>query len=247
MTRPTLPSTDYLRVDLHVLPGEWLGLIGASGSGRSTMLRLLSQLLAPFGSVVRLDGYRMRDSNLVEAAQSFGLSAAQLTSATGLTVWEIVALATPAGGLTVWDQAAVNRALALARISTLADRLAEPLHGAERQRVFFAMALIAQPRVLLIDEPTAGLDVREQLALLEWLASLKRTENLAVVTVFDDLNLAVRYCERLSLLDHGRPILCGTPLEVLNSRCLEQVMGVEFQLIETPIGIQLCPLRIAPQ
>ncbi|WP_164929331.1 ABC transporter ATP-binding protein [Gloeobacter violaceus] len=246
LAQAPLQMADGGNVHLHVLPGEWLGLIGASGAGKSTMLRLLARLLAPFGGVVRLDGRLLQSGGILEAAQALGLIPCGLAP-TGLTVWETAALARAGSRgcrLGAEDRKAVDWALARAGVGDLADRLAEPLLGAARQRLFLALALLQSPRVLLLDDPTIALDAREQLALLELLADLKRTENLAVVTVFDDLNLAARFCERLLLLSDGRPVAGGTPGQVLAAPLLERAMGVEFYRFETPFGLQVFPIRI---
>ncbi|MBW4698214.1 MAG: ABC transporter ATP-binding protein [Aphanocapsa lilacina HA4352-LM1] len=246
LAQAPLQMTDSANVHLHVLPGEWLGLIGASGAGKSTMLRLLARLLAPFGGVVRLDGRLLQSSDIVGAAQALGLIPCGLAP-TGLTVWETAALARVGSRgcrLGSEERRAVDGALERAGVGPLADRLAEPLLGAARQRLFVALALLHSPRVLLLDDPTIALDAREQLALLQLLADFKRTEHLAVVTVFDDLNLAARFCERLLLLRDGRPVAGGTPMQVLAAPLLEQVMGVEFYRLETPFGLQVFPVRV---
>jgi iron complex transport system ATP-binding protein len=123
----------------------------------------------------------------------------------------------------------------------LCDRFVEELSGGERQRAFLALALAQDPQILLLDEPTTYLDIRYQLELLELLKQLNQ-QHLTIITVLHDVNLAARYSTRLALLSEGRIFAVGNPKEILTPANLADVLGVEVVILETPVGLQICPV-----
>ncbi|MEA5617244.1 ABC transporter ATP-binding protein [Cronbergia sp. UHCC 0137] len=235
-------------VNLSLQTGEWLSLVGANGSGKSTLLKLISRLLSPQQGMVLLDGKEIHSQPPNLVAQKLALLPQQQTLPVGLTVRQLVSLGrTPhqpwwQWELTVKDWQKVEAAIKKTQLENYSDRLVEELSGGERQRAFLALALAQEPKVLLLDEPTTYLDINYQLQLLELLKNLNQQQELTIVTVLHELNLAARYSSRIALLKQGQIWEVGTPENVLTSNNIAQVFGVESVIISTPVGLQVCAI-----
>jgi iron complex transport system ATP-binding protein len=196
---------------------------------------------------VLLDGKAIHSQPASVVAQKLALLPQQQTIPSGLTVRQLVSLGrTPYQAwwqysLNAEDRDKVETALQLTRMDELSDRFVEELSGGERQRAFLALALAQDPQILLLDEPTTYLDIRYQLELLELLKQLNQ-QHLTIITVLHDVNLAARYSTRLALLSQGRIFAVGNPKEILTPANLADVLGVEVVILETPVGLQICPL-----
>lgn len=132
------------------------------------------------------------------------------------------------------DRAVVRQAMEETGVYHLAHRLISQLSGGERQRVIVARALAQQPQVLLLDEPTAHLDINHQVETLALIARLVRERDLAALAIFHDLNLAAQYCDELVLLNAGRVEARGTPAQVLTPVLLKRVYETEVVVIPHP-------------
>jgi iron complex transport system ATP-binding protein len=148
-----------------------------------------------------------------------------------------------------WESAAdvhkVEEAMDLAQVRELAGRRVDELSGGERQRAVIARALAQEPRILLLDEPTASLDLRHAVLLLDLLRDLARERALAVAIVLHDLNLAAMYCDRLALLAEGRLHADGSPAEVLSYRDLCTVYGTELYVAPNDVTGQIVVLPLS--
>jgi len=235
-------------ISFALQPGEWLSILGANGSGKSTLLRLLSRILSPQGGTVLLDGKSIHAQSAQTVAQTLALLPQQQTIPAGLTVRQLVSLGrAPHQPWWRWELNASDRfqvALALEStgLVTYGDRRVEQLSGGERQRAFLALALAQTPQVLLLDEPTTYLDLRYQLELLELLKNLNHDRGIAIITVLHDVNLAARFSDRLALLKQGNLCHLGAPTDVLTPENLAAIFGMNAAIVQTPVGIQICPL-----
>jgi iron complex transport system ATP-binding protein len=220
-------------INLSLKTGEWLSLVGANGSGKSTLLKLLSRILSPQQGTVLLDGKAIHTQPANVIAQKLALLPQQQTIPVGLTVRQLVSLGrTPHQPWWQWelnpeDRQKVEAAIQKTQLENLSDRPVEQLSGGERQRAFLALALAQEPQVLLLDEPTTYLDINYQLQLLELLKDLNQQQELTIVTVLHELNLAARYSSRIALLKQGQLWEVGTPEEVLTPEAIASVFGVE--------------------
>ncbi len=237
-------------VTLEVRPGEVLALVGPNGSGKSTLLRNIAGALRPHTGAVYLDFKRVPDFTPKELARRLAAVEQDRHVGFDFTVKELVELGRlPHLGrfqrLREADREAVARALRLAGIEGLAERPLSTLSGGERQRVFLAMALAQEPEVLLLDEPTAHLDVSYQLEFME-LVRERAHAGLTVVMALHDLNLAARYADRIGLLREGRLRALGPPEEVLTPELLREVFGVTVRVHRDPTGgLFIAPLAPA--
>lgn len=240
------PIIEAVNVTLEA--GEWLSLLGANGSGKSTLLRLLSRILKPQGGAVLLDGRDIHTLSPTAIARRLALLPQQQTIPAGLTVYQLVSLGrSPHQPWWQWELDAAGRqkveaALQWTEIEHYRDRPVTDLSGGERQRAFLALALAQDPKLLLLDEPTTFLDLHYQLQLLELLKRLNRQQQLSIITVLHDINLAARYSDRLALLRQGHLWAIGTPTEMLTPHTLKDVFDIDVAILQTPVGWQICPL-----
>jgi iron complex transport system ATP-binding protein len=236
-------------LNLQIKSGEWLSLLGGNGSGKSTLLKLLMRLLTPQQGVVWLDGKAIHTLPPAVVAQRLALLPQQQTVPSGLTVQQLVSLGrTPyqpwwRWELTTDDRVEIDRAMVLTNVADFADRSVESLSGGERQRAFLALALAQNPRMLLLDEPTTYLDLRYQLELLTLLRDLQKQQGLTIITVLHELNLAIRYSDRLAMLKDGYLVAVGIPEKVITPEVVAEVFGVKIVILDTPVGLQICPLE----
>lgn len=225
------PSADRDAVDdvsVQIPAGSFYALLGPNGSGKSTLLRLLLGALRPARGTVLHTGRSVEAWGRRELALRIGVVPQAEAVTFPLTVRELVAMGRYPH-LGAWrresaaDREAIEEALERCEISALADRPFSTLSGGERQRARIARALAQKPETLVLDEPTASLDIRHEMAIFELLSTLSERDAVSVVLVTHNLNLAARYAHRLLLLDAGRRAAEGTPSEVLRQDTLETI------------------------
>lgn len=226
-------------VNIELCPGEMLGLVGPNGAGKSTLINLLSRVLTPQRGRIWFDGHTLDQLSAEQVAQHIAVVPQVFEIPNGFTAFEIVMMGrTPHLGWLKSESARDVQVVRAAMESTgtwhLANRLVNDLSGGERQRVIFARALAQEPQVLLLDEPTAHLDVAHQIQVMELANGLKRERRLAILGVFHDLNLAAQYCDRIVLLKDGRVFATGTPSQVITTEILRAVYGIEMCVFPHP-------------
>jgi iron complex transport system ATP-binding protein len=218
-------------VSLSVRRGEFLGLIGPNGSGKSSLLRLMSGTVRPWRGRVLVDGRPVESYRRRELSRLLAVVPQETAVNFPFSVAEVVLFGrTPhLGGFGFEgdrDLEAARRVMERTGVTHLAGRAITELSGGERQRVILARALAQEPSVLLLDEPSAFLDLRHQVEIYDLLGDLRR-EGLTIVTVSHDLNLAALYCGRVVLLKEGRVACAGEPAEVMSYSMLTEVYGTE--------------------
>jgi iron complex transport system ATP-binding protein len=226
-------------VSLAVAPGELVGVIGPNGGGKTTLVRLLSGVLAPAAGSVRLGGRSLAAHRRRELARRLAVVPQDPTLEFPFTALEVVLMGRaphlPALGFPgARDLAIARAAMARLEVGGLEDRPLDRLSGGERQRVLLARALAQEPEVLLLDEPTTHLDLRHQAGIYDVVHELGRERGVAAVSVLHDLNLAALYCDRLALLAGGRILRQGRPAEVLDAAALAQAYGTEVHVGVNP-------------
>jgi iron complex transport system ATP-binding protein len=219
-----------LDVSFVARAGEFVGLLGPNGAGKSSLVRLVAGLAAPLSGSVRLAGLDPAHAPRRDVARACALVPQEPRVAWPFTVRDAVMMGrAPHQGLlavaTRFDHGAVEGALAACDLVHLADRRLDALSGGERRRVFFARALAQEPRVLLLDEPTAFLDLGHQVAAMR-MAQVAARGGLCVVAVLHDLNLAAAACDRVVVLSRGRVVAEGPPAAVLTEARVRDVWEV---------------------
>ena len=235
-------------VSLSLGRGELLGVVGPNASGKSSLIRAITDVVTPQRGEVWLDGSLVRRLSRRELSLRVAVVPQNPSLPEAFTALEVVLMGrTPHLGLLQSerraDWAAVRRALEQTDAFELADRRIGELSGGERQRVVVARALAQEAPLLLLDEPTAHLDVGHQAAVLELLQRLCRPPEAergdgspkAVLAVVHDLTLAAQYCDRLAMLSEGRLVALGSPQEVLLPQVLASVYRTQVSVFPHPL------------
>jgi len=217
-------------------PGTLTALVGPNGTGKSSLLKAVAGLI-PTGGSVRLNGgdaldIQDRMNDIAYMPQDVGL-------ASSLTVFEVMLLGRLRSlSLRVSRQLHhdVDAALKRFGLVNLVNRTLSEISGGQRQMVYLAQSLFRDPSVLFLDEPTAALDLRHQLVVLDHVRHHCKTHNTIGVSAMHDLSLAARYCERMIFLSDGAVVADGAPADILKAQLLRDVYGVEVEIVAAPNG-----------
>jgi ABC-type Mn2+/Zn2+ transport system ATPase subunit len=209
-------------VSLEIAAGDFVGVVGPNGSGKTTILRSLLGLLPPLSGTVTAD--RKRRFAYVPQVE-------ELNAFWPLTVREVVALAHRSrhvmGRLSEEQETAIDRAIKRAGIVDLENSRYDELSGGQRQRTLLAQALSQNPEVLLLDEPTRGLDAKAERDLLDLLSDVNEKEGMAIVLVTHTLAIPINTTEKILLVHDGR-VISTTADEIFQTRKLEEIYGLPF-------------------
>lgn len=237
-------------LSLSISPAEMVAVAGPNGSGKSTLLRLLSGSLVPDQGEILLAGKRLGEIGRRELARTIALVPQHTRLDMPYTAAEVVLMgrAPYLGRLGLEgpaDVAIARRAMEQTGTLDLATRPFSDLSGGERQRVVVARALAQRPSVLLLDEPTAHLDLRHQIAILELIAELNEERGLTVIAAMHDLNLAALYFRRLVFLKKGRICAEGPIPSILDRSHIREVFEAEIAVARNPAtgSVAVLPLR----
>lgn len=238
-------------VDLALGPGEVLGLVGANGAGKTSLIRLATRVLRPDAGTVRIGGERIEGMTRRALARRVAVVPQETQVPFPFRAAEIVLLGrAPHLGLLGFESRAdlerVERALDAVGLTGLAERSMDELSGGQRQLVSLARALAQDPEILLLDEPTAFLDLRHRVEALEIVRGLAASGRSALV-VSHDLALAARYCDRIALLAGGRVHSEGRPSAVLTPDTIRATYGIEAEVLSAPDGTPVVmPRGVSP-
>ena len=222
-------------VDLEIIKGETIGILGPNGCGKTTLLKNLNKNLIPAEGCVLLDDMDMGEMPKKDIAKKVAVVPQTNEIRFAFTVRDIVTMGRfPFQGLMSGesdeDLRIVNNAIEKTGLSDLADRHINTMSGGERQRVIIARALAQTPSILLMDEPTLHLDISTQFDVLDLVSRLSKEENMTVVIVSHDLPMVVRYCDRIMMLKDHKVFATGTPEEVLTPENMRAVFNVDAVL-----------------
>ena len=229
----------FAGLDLSVGEGEMTAVLGPNGSGKTTLVRLAVGHLGPSSGAVTLRGKSLTDIPARERARTISVVPQESHLAFDFTVREIVLMGrAPHQGILGVDgeddRSIALEAMEQTGIAHLAERRFPELSGGERQRVVIARALAQRPRLLLLDEPTAFLDLKHRLSVYALLTGLNRDLGITIVVVSHDINLAARHCGRVVLLHRGVVAADGSPDDVLTVENLRSVYGVDADVRRDP-------------
>lgn len=235
-------------VRVRVPAGSWLAIIGPNGAGKSTLLKATAGLVPHRGGVV-VDGTPLSEMSHRERARTIGYAPQNPAMPNGLTVLDYVLLGRtphlrPLARESASDLDIVSDVLRRLDLADFADRAIQTLSGGERQRAVLARVLVARTELLLLDEPTTGLDIGHAQATLERLDRLRIDDGITVVTTLHDLTLAAQYADELLLLAGGRVVAAGPPDEVLTADTLATHYAASAEVLgNSGGGIVVAPTR----
>jgi iron complex transport system ATP-binding protein len=228
-------------ITLKVAPGELVGLIGPNGSGKSTIIKALSHIISPRSGRILIDGRNIADIPRRELACLVGVVPQLPLLPSTFTAFEIVLMGrNPHMGLFQsegkrdWEMA--REAMTKTGTAELANRYVNELSGGEIQCLLIARVLVQETRAILLDEPTANLDIGRQVEILDLIKKLCAESHLSVLAAIHDLNLAAQYCDRLLLIKDRRIHAEGTPPEVITDKNIRDVYGAENCVYTHPVN-----------
>lgn len=229
---------DALCCSVH--EGEFFIVIGPNGSGKTTLIKTISGAIRPRTGQVEVLGRPLRSFSGKGLARNVAVVPQSPPADIPFKVAEVVLMGrSPHRNLLAMegrkDLELAERAMSFTNVGHLAGRRFDQLSAGERQRVLIARAVCQQPRIIMLDEPTAPLDPAHQVHVMDLLERLRREEGTTVVMVSHDLNLAAMYADRMLLLKDGAAVSLGTPAEVLTFETLERAYGCVLLVDENPL------------
>lgn len=224
-------------LDLAIAEGKITALVGANGSGKSTILKNLARVLRPKAGIVHLNGKDIQTMKTREVAKRLSLLPQKPDAPEGLLVRDLVAY-----GRFAWqnpfrteagtDRAKIDDALTLTSMNDYASRPLDTLSGGQRQRAWIAMALAQDSDIMLLDEPTTFLDIAHQIEVLGLLRRINRESGKTIVMVLHDLNQALRYADHIVVIKNGKIAGNGPASSVLDERTVEDAFGIAVDFFE---------------
>lgn len=224
---------------LNIPTNELTVVLGHNGSGKSTLVNLLSGQMSPDKGSVELNGQNLSSLKTKELAKQIAYLPQKLPASAGLTVEELVRLGRFPwrGALGRWnaeDKQIISQAMQRTGVTPFAQALADDLSGGERQRAWVSMLLAQQSPILILDEPTSALDVHHQFQLMALLSELNKTENVGIIVILHDLNLALRYATHIVALKKGQIAFEGKADMLLDEARLSELYESPITLIDHP-------------
>ena len=222
-------------ITLEIEGAQVVSILGPNGVGKSTLIHCMNKILTPTKGTVYLDGKDVREYSLKEVAKHVGYVPYSSSDTFPLTVVDTVLLGRhPHAGWKTTDEdlEAVFDVLERLGIQDLAMRYFNELSAGQHQKVMLARGLVQKPDVLLLDEPTSNLDIKHQLGISRTLRQISHTENILVIMISHDLNIAARYSDNVIMMHGGKVFAVGAPKDVLTVDNIRHVYGVESRIID---------------
>lgn len=229
-------------ISFSIPKGTFCGIIGPNGSGKSTLLKLLSRVVEPHRGSVLIGTLPLQDIPIRALAKEMAVVGSEAQFAFPFEVWEVVLMGRiPFTGrisnFSALDRQKVEESLKKTESWELRDRRITDLSSGERQRILLARALAQEPKILLLDEPTAHLDLHFEIEIFNILKHLNTAvEQLTIVSVSHNLNLMAEFCNRLVVMNSGKVHKIGTPAEVINPELLKEVFRIDCQIARNPFS-----------
>ncbi|WP_457548598.1 ABC transporter ATP-binding protein [Archaeoglobus sp.] len=239
----SIPALKKVTIDIH--ESEMVAIVGPNGSGKSTLLKCIDRILKPKKGVILINGKDIKDFNRIEIARTIGYVPQSVKQFFPATVFEVVLMGRrPYLG---WrcsrkDIEKVFDVLKTLNIENISMRDFNELSGGQQQKVLIARALAQEPEILLLDEPTANLDIKHQLEVMEIIRRIVRKNGITAIVAIHDLNLASRYADRIVMMKDGKVFAAGTPEDVLTSANIESVYDVKVRIIKLSGRLYVIPL-----
>jgi iron complex transport system ATP-binding protein len=233
-------------VSLEVGTKEIVSVLGPNGAGKSTLLKCIDRILHPQHGSILLNGEEISQMSRLELAKKIGYIPQSLAHAFSITVFDAVLMGRRphiSWRTSEEDTEKVLDTLKMLHIEDLAMRDINELSGGQMQQVFIARALVQEPEVLLLDEPTSNLDIRHQLEVMHTIKSIVRKHEISAIMAIHDLNLAARYADKIVLMNGGGILSVGNPATVITPENIRLVFKVDADVYEKDGKLHVVPLR----
>lgn len=231
------PESEQLLSDfnLDIHKGDFLGIIGPNGAGKTTLFRILSGFLRVKTGEITIAGNKIKHISNYNRSKYMAVVPQYVFTSMPYSVRQIVEMGRVSGvskfsGLSRKDYRYISDALDYVKMRKYSDRLFNNLSGGEKQKTMIAMALAQNPQILLLDEPTASLDIGLKVHLMTLLKKLNKERNITIALISHDIQLAAAYCERLVLINNGNIIADGKTGTVLNSNIVSTVYSCKAEV-----------------
>ncbi len=227
-------------INISVSDGEFIAVIGPNGAGKSTLIKIIDGIIRPECDSIFLNDRSIVEIPRKELAGSIAYLPQESKFTFTYTVREVVLMGRFPYLEAGWaylpeDLRVVKSVMEMMEISHFSQRNFNELSGGEKQRVLIASALAQEPRIILLDEPTTALDLRHQISIFEILKKLRKEQNITIIVVTHDINLAAQFCERIILMKSGQVIRDGVPENVLKFQVLQETFGVKVYIDINPL------------
>jgi iron complex transport system ATP-binding protein len=234
-------ADDVIRnLDLDFAPASITAVVGANGAGKSALLKALARKIKVSGGSVLLDGVSITSLSKAEVEGAIGFLGTIPATRNSESVYDLVSrsamLANQISRVSPRLKTQIDEILTRTGLEALKKKKIGELSSGWRQVAVIAAALVKEPQVLLLDEPTSSLDYSHQLQVINLLSSLKREKGMTIITVIHDLNLAARFADWVVVLKHGKVISQGTPKEVITPTTLADGFNILARVIEDPVA-----------
>lgn len=218
-------------INIEALRGQIICLLGANGAGKSTILRTLSGILAPINGIVKIDGENISNLKQKDIAKKLSLVLTDSVAPALTTVNELVAMGrTPytgfMGRLSDEDWNIVDEALETVGASDLRERYYTQLSDGEKQKVMIARALVQEPELIILDEPTSHLDIKHKIEVIRVLQKLSNEKHITCILSLHDIDLALKGCQTVFLVNNGAIMAQGTPEEIVHSGSIQKLYDI---------------------
>lgn len=243
----TYPSREVLKkIDFTANKGEVVGIIGQNGCGKTTLLKCINTTLKSTRGVISIDDVDVHTLSKKKIAQSMGFVMQTTNTTFPFTVYETILMGRYSrkerfsADDNEEDTRIVYEAMRDTGILKFADRDIDELSGGERRRVMIARALVQEPEILLLDEPTLHLDVNHQFDLMKLITDLSEKRNILVIMVTHDIIFAARYCDRVIAIENGVIAAAGTAHEVITVENMRKFFEIDVEIKDDPrIGLSV--------
>ncbi|MDA0195951.1 MAG: ABC transporter ATP-binding protein [Bacteroidetes bacterium] len=215
-------------LEISLIEGEVVCLLGQNGVGKTTLLQTLAGMILPIGGSILIRELEFGDYSRLELAKTLGIVTTEKITAAGLTVLEVLMsgryphqqwMSSPNDT----DFEAIHKAVSLTKIKYILDSKLTELSDGQRQKVMIARALVQDGDIILLDEPTAHLDLNNRVEIIRLLRDIATDQKKALLISTHEVNLALQFADKLWLMDFGEPLVQGTPDDLLNSGKLNRI------------------------
>ncbi len=228
-------------LDFSISRGDFFVIIGPNGSGKTTLMKIISGILKPTNGKIQIQQKEIGQYSSKTLARTIGYVPQMVQTEFPFSVMEVVLMGrSPHLGLLGIehhkDVKIAEAAIGFTGVDHLANRKLNELSGGECQRVLIARAICQEPEIMLLDEPTASLDLAHQIRIMDLMEKLREERQITVVMVSHDVNLAAMYGNNILLLKSGQVVKIGSPKEVIRFDTLENAYGCQLLVDESPLG-----------